>query len=60
MILIFVKVLLSLLEMNIDVLTSMGYSAEESEEALKASNGDLNLAIELLCNKGQLPTILLS
>jgi hypothetical protein len=39
--------------MNIDILTSMGYSAEESEEALTASNDNLELAIELLC-KGQL------
>ena len=39
--------------MNIDILTSMGYSTEESEEALKSSKDDLELAIEFLCNQGQ-------
>jgi hypothetical protein len=38
--------------MNINTLTSMGYSVEESEEALAASKDNLELAIELLCNKG--------
>jgi NACalpha-BTF3-like transcription factor len=40
-------------KVDIDLLVSMGYQAEEARTALDRANGDVQYAIDILCRGGK-------